>query len=99
MVNPLAFGGGPPWSYFELRRLPRLRTIQTGLTTARLSPFIRLEALRQVWRLVGRGPIAGRHGAPAPPQLHACGPVHGWSGWFSQTQPVSSQSRHFMSDG
>jgi hypothetical protein len=28
-------------------------------------------------------------GAPAQPQAHACGPCHGWSGWFSQTQPVA----------
>jgi hypothetical protein len=33
---------------------------------------------------------------PAPPQLQPCGPVNGWSGWFSQTQPVSSQTRHFV---
>jgi hypothetical protein len=33
---------------------------------------------------------------PAPPQLQACGPSQGWSGWLSHTQPVSSQQRHFI---
>jgi hypothetical protein len=36
------------------------------------------------------------HGMPAPPHWQACGPSHGWSGWFSQTQPVSSQQKHFI---
>ena len=31
-------------------------------------------------------------GIPAPPHEHACAPVHGLSGWFSQTQPQSSQT-------
>jgi hypothetical protein len=33
-------------------------------------------------------------GAPAPPQLQACGPCLGRSGWFSQTQPQLSQGKH-----
>jgi len=36
------------------------------------------------------------HGAPAPPQPQACGPVQDWSGWVSQTQPLSSQARHLL---
>ncbi len=31
-------------------------------------------------------------GAPAPQQSQACGPSPGRSGWFSQTQPRSSQT-------
>ena len=34
--------------------------------------------------------------APAPPQVQAWSPSHGRSGWASQTQPLSSQSEHFM---
>ena len=37
--------------------------------------------------------LAGRmhfgHGTPAPAQVQAGGPIHGWSGWVSQTQPQS----------
>jgi hypothetical protein len=36
------------------------------------------------------------HGAPAAPQGQARGPCHGRSGWFSQTQPQSSQREHVM---
>jgi hypothetical protein len=35
-------------------------------------------------------------GAPAPPQLQARGPSQGRSGWFSQTQPRSSQLTHVV---
>src|SRR5262249_37935805 len=31
---------------------------------------------------------------PAPPHWQAYGPSNGWSGWFSQTVPLSSRSRH-----
>ena len=46
----------------------------------------------------GRGGSSGAalqdgHGAPAPPHRQACGRTHGWSRWFSQTQPSSSQCR------
>jgi hypothetical protein len=33
---------------------------------------------------------------PAPPQVQACSPSHGRSGWLSHTQPQSSQTEHFM---
>jgi hypothetical protein len=36
------------------------------------------------------------HGAPAAPQGQARGPCHGRSGWFSQTQPQSSQREHVV---
>ena len=32
-------------------------------------------------------------GIPAPPHVQACWPSQGVSGWFSQTQPQSSQTR------
>ena len=37
----------------------------------------------------GVGRLQAGHGAPAPPQLQACGPSQGWSGWFSQTDTCS----------
>jgi len=36
------------------------------------------------------------HGAPAPPQEQARSPWNGLSGWFSQTQPQSSQKAHVI---
>jgi hypothetical protein len=35
-------------------------------------------------------------GMPVPPQRQAWDPANGWSGWFSQTQPSSSQSRQVI---
>jgi hypothetical protein len=35
-------------------------------------------------------------GAPAAPHVQACSPSHGLPGCSSQTQPQSSQSKHFM---
>jgi hypothetical protein len=35
-------------------------------------------------------------GHAGTPHWHACGPPQGRSGWFSQTQPQSSQMKHFM---
>ena len=32
------------------------------------------------------------HGIPAPPQVQACSPSHGLSGWLSHTHPQSSQT-------
>jgi hypothetical protein len=36
------------------------------------------------------------HGSPAPPLVQARSPWNGLSEWFSQTQPQSSQTKHFM---
>ncbi|TWB62931.1 hypothetical protein FBZ94_103631 [Bradyrhizobium sacchari] len=41
------------------------------------------------------GTLQTGQGAPAPPQLQACGPSQGRSGWFSQTQPVSATGGAF----
>jgi hypothetical protein len=40
--------------------------------------------------------LQSRQGMPARPQVQACSPSNGLSGWFSQTQPQSSHSRHLI---
>jgi hypothetical protein len=46
----------------------------------------------------GASSFSGRgQGAPAAPQVQACSPCHGRSGWLSHTQPQSSQSEYFIS--
>jgi hypothetical protein len=54
------------------------------------------EALRQPRQLILVGRILHfGQGIPAPPQRQTCAPAKSWSGWFSQTQPSSSQNRQF----
>jgi hypothetical protein len=59
---------------------------QPSLSTSVLKPFGMRGASRSLVAL---------QGAPAPPQLQARSPSHGISGWFSQTQPLSSHRAHF----
>jgi len=66
---------------------------QTACPSRRYSP----SGLNPFGRRGGSSALAalqrGR-GAPAAPQAHACGPAHGWSGWFSQTQPPPEPRTH-----
>jgi hypothetical protein len=42
------------------------------------------------------GTLHQGQGAPAPPQVQACSPSHGRSGWLSQIQSQSSHREHFI---
>ena len=41
----------------------------------------------------GGGLLQAGQGAPAAPQVQACGPVNSWSGWLSQTNRCPRSKR------
>jgi len=76
------------------RRVFLASRVNTALLTVSVA-LIRLEPFGMRGGSLGVAALQRGHGAPAPPQVQAFGPCQGRTGCFSQTQPQSSQRKHF----